>query len=91
MIIIPAGAGHLWTEIPSDHVTYMMVPMDPDKVVFMNLIVTAQGKRNSSRNSTRHGFSATDPSLDHDPPQLSSNFAPVSWPVSGLAMSLKPN
>ena len=30
--------------------------------------VTAQGKRNSSRNSTRHGFSAPDPSLDHNPP-----------------------
>jgi hypothetical protein len=29
--------------------------------------ITAQGKRNSSRNSTRHGFSAPDPSLDHDP------------------------
>jgi hypothetical protein len=30
--------------------------------------ITAQGKRNSSRNSTRHGFSAPDPSLDYDPP-----------------------
>ncbi len=30
--------------------------------------ITAQSKRNSSRNSTRHGFSAPDPSLDHDPP-----------------------
>ena len=33
MLIIPAGTGHLWTEIPGDHVTYMMVRMDPDKVV----------------------------------------------------------
>ena len=30
--------------------------------------ITARGKRNSSLNSTRHGFSAPDPSLDHDPP-----------------------
>ncbi len=33
MIVIPAGTGHLWTEIPGDHVTYMMVRLDPDKVV----------------------------------------------------------
>jgi mannose-6-phosphate isomerase-like protein (cupin superfamily) len=33
MLIIPAGTGHLWTEIPTDHVTYMMVRMDPDKIV----------------------------------------------------------
>lgn len=33
MLIIPAGTGHLWTEIPGDHVTYMMVRMDPDKIV----------------------------------------------------------
>jgi mannose-6-phosphate isomerase-like protein (cupin superfamily) len=32
MIIIPAGTGHLFTEIP-DHITYMMVRLDPDKVV----------------------------------------------------------
>jgi mannose-6-phosphate isomerase-like protein (cupin superfamily) len=32
MIIIPAGTGHLFTEIP-DHITYMMVRIDPDKVV----------------------------------------------------------
>ena len=30
--------------------------------------VTAQGKRNSSRNNLRHGFSAHDSSLDHNPP-----------------------
>jgi hypothetical protein len=30
--------------------------------------ITAQGRRNSSRNSTRHGFFAPDPSLDYDPP-----------------------
>jgi hypothetical protein len=30
--------------------------------------VTAQGKRNPSPNTKRHGFSAPDPSLDHDPP-----------------------
>lgn len=32
MIIIPAGTGHLFTEIP-DHITYVMVRIDPDKVV----------------------------------------------------------
>jgi uncharacterized RmlC-like cupin family protein len=32
VIIIPAGTGHLFTEIP-DHITYMMVRVDPDKVV----------------------------------------------------------
>ncbi|MGA2716949.1 MAG: hypothetical protein ABSG41_28010, partial [Bryobacteraceae bacterium] len=32
MIVIPAGTGHLFTEIP-DHITYMMVRIDPDKVV----------------------------------------------------------
>ena len=31
MIVIPAGTGHLFTEIP-DHITYMMVRIDPDKV-----------------------------------------------------------
>jgi mannose-6-phosphate isomerase-like protein (cupin superfamily) len=33
MLVIPAGTGHLWTEIPGDHITYMMVRIDPDKVV----------------------------------------------------------
>ena len=32
ILIIPAGTGHLFTEIP-DHITYMMVRIDPDKVV----------------------------------------------------------
>ncbi len=32
MIVIPAGTGHWFTEIP-DHITYMMVRVDPDKVV----------------------------------------------------------
>jgi mannose-6-phosphate isomerase-like protein (cupin superfamily) len=32
VIVIPAGTGHLFTEIP-DHITYMMVRVDPDKVV----------------------------------------------------------
>jgi mannose-6-phosphate isomerase-like protein (cupin superfamily) len=32
MIVIPAGTGHLFTEIP-DHITYMMVRIDADKVV----------------------------------------------------------
>lgn len=32
VVIIPAGTGHLFTEIP-DHITYMMVRIDPDKVV----------------------------------------------------------
>ena len=32
VIIIPAGTGHWFTEIP-DHITYMMVRIDPDKVV----------------------------------------------------------
>ena len=31
--------------------------------------ITAQGKRNCSRNSTRHGFSAPDPSLTQNPPR----------------------
>jgi hypothetical protein len=36
--------------------------------------ITAQGKRNSSRNSTRHGFSAPDPSLDQNPPDAFIEF-----------------
>jgi mannose-6-phosphate isomerase-like protein (cupin superfamily) len=32
VIIIPAGTGHLFTEIP-DHITYLMVRIDPDKIV----------------------------------------------------------
>ncbi len=32
VIIIPAGTGHWFTEIP-DHITYMMVRIDPDKTV----------------------------------------------------------
>jgi mannose-6-phosphate isomerase-like protein (cupin superfamily) len=32
VMIIPAGTGHLFTEIP-DHITYMLVRIDPDKVV----------------------------------------------------------
>ena len=32
VIIIPAGTGHWFTEIP-DHITYMMVRIDPEKVV----------------------------------------------------------
>ena len=32
IIVIPAGTGHWFTEIP-DHITYMMVRIDPDKVV----------------------------------------------------------
>jgi mannose-6-phosphate isomerase-like protein (cupin superfamily) len=33
MVVIPAGTGHLFTEVPGDHITYMMVRIDPDKVV----------------------------------------------------------
>jgi mannose-6-phosphate isomerase-like protein (cupin superfamily) len=32
VIVIPAGTGHWFTEIP-DHISYMMVRIDPDKVV----------------------------------------------------------
>ena len=32
VFVIPAGTGHEFTEIP-DHITYMMVRVDPDKVV----------------------------------------------------------
>ena len=32
VIIIPAGTGHWFTEIP-DHITYLMVRIDPDKIV----------------------------------------------------------
>jgi quercetin dioxygenase-like cupin family protein len=32
MIVIPAGTGHWFTKI-DDHITYMMVRIDPDKVV----------------------------------------------------------
>jgi len=32
MIVIPAGTGHWFTEIP-DHITYMMVRIDPDKIL----------------------------------------------------------
>lgn len=33
VLFIPAGTGHLFTEIPGDHITYLMVRIDPDKVV----------------------------------------------------------
>ena len=33
MLVIPAGTGHLFTEVPGDHITYVMVRIDPDKVV----------------------------------------------------------
>jgi len=33
VLVIPAGTGHLFTEIPGDHITYMMARIDPDKVV----------------------------------------------------------
>jgi mannose-6-phosphate isomerase-like protein (cupin superfamily) len=33
VLTIPAGTGHLFTEIPGDHITYLMVRIDPDKVV----------------------------------------------------------
>ena len=36
--------------------------------------VTAQGKRNSSRNNLRHGFSIHDSSLDRNPPAAFSNL-----------------
>jgi quercetin dioxygenase-like cupin family protein len=32
MIVIPAGTGHWFTRI-DDHITYVMVRIDPDKVV----------------------------------------------------------
>jgi mannose-6-phosphate isomerase-like protein (cupin superfamily) len=32
VVVIPAGTGHWFTEIP-DHITYMMVRIDPDKTV----------------------------------------------------------
>jgi cupin superfamily acireductone dioxygenase involved in methionine salvage len=32
VILIPPGTGHWFTEIP-DHITYLMVRIDPDKVV----------------------------------------------------------
>lgn len=32
VMVIPAGTGHWFTEIP-DHITYMLVRLDPDKVV----------------------------------------------------------
>jgi quercetin dioxygenase-like cupin family protein len=32
VIIIPAGTGHWFTKI-DDHITYVMVRIDPDKVV----------------------------------------------------------
>jgi hypothetical protein len=48
--------------------------------------VTAQGKRNSSRNNLRHGFCIHDPSLDHNPPaafltlkaQYTADFQPAT-------------
>ena len=30
VIVIPAGTGHWWTRI-DDHITYLMVRVDPDK------------------------------------------------------------
>ena len=32
MFVIPAGTGHQFTKI-DDHITYLMVRVDPDKVV----------------------------------------------------------
>ena len=32
MLVIPAGTGHQFTRI-DDHITYLMVRVDPDKVV----------------------------------------------------------
>jgi quercetin dioxygenase-like cupin family protein len=32
VFIIPAGTGHEFTRIP-DHITYLMIRVDPDKVV----------------------------------------------------------
>lgn len=32
MLVIPAGTGHQFIDIP-DHITYMMVRIDPDKIV----------------------------------------------------------
>jgi mannose-6-phosphate isomerase-like protein (cupin superfamily) len=34
VMIIPAGTGHLWTKI-DDHITYLMVRVDPDKAMPM--------------------------------------------------------
>ena len=31
MVVIPAGTGHYFTKI-DDHITYLMIRMDPDKV-----------------------------------------------------------
>jgi hypothetical protein len=31
VVVIPAGTGHLFTRI-DDHITYLMVRIDPDKV-----------------------------------------------------------
>jgi quercetin dioxygenase-like cupin family protein len=31
VVVIPAGTGHLFTKIP-DHINYLMVRIDPDKV-----------------------------------------------------------
>jgi hypothetical protein len=36
--------------------------------------ITTQGKRNSSRNNLRHGFSMHDSSLDHNPPAAFTNL-----------------
>ncbi len=32
MLVIPAGTGHQFTKI-DDHITYLMIRVDPDKVV----------------------------------------------------------
>ncbi len=32
MFVIPAGTGHQFTKV-EDHITYLMVRIDPDKVV----------------------------------------------------------
>jgi mannose-6-phosphate isomerase-like protein (cupin superfamily) len=34
VMVIPAGTGHLWTKI-DDHITYLMVRVDPDKAMPM--------------------------------------------------------
>jgi quercetin dioxygenase-like cupin family protein len=32
VIVIPAGTGHWFTKI-DDHITYLMIRLDPDKIV----------------------------------------------------------
>jgi quercetin dioxygenase-like cupin family protein len=52
VVVIPAGTGHLFTRI-DDHITYLMVRIDPDKVT--PLRSEAQSKEYLSKPAPKDG------------------------------------